>query len=283
MARPITGIDHALIGVRDLELARMAWTRLGFALSPRGRHIGWGTANYCVMFEHDYIELLGIVDPSQFSNDLDKFLAKREGAMGLAFGTGDGRAAAAELGRRGLHPSEPRDLARQLELPEGTVLPRFKLVFLPPAETPGLSAFVVEHLTPELLRRPPWLEHPNGAVGLKRVGIVVEDTRPLVEPYRHLFGETALNSTDQVLSVHLGRHTLIFADFDDFSAMHPDAELDPELPAPYVAAMTILSGDLERTKDHLASWQIAHVEAPDGSILLPPDQANGAVLEFVGA
>src|SRR5919202_6093013 len=107
MARPITGLDHALIGVRDLELARMGWTRLGFSLSPRGRHIGWGTANYCVMFEHDYIELLGIVDPTQFTNNLDAFVAKREGLMGLAFATSDGEAAAAELRRRGLHPSEP--------------------------------------------------------------------------------------------------------------------------------------------------------------------------------
>lgn len=281
MARPISGIDHVIVGVRDLELARMAWTRLGFSLSPRGRHVGWGTANYCVMFEQAYVELLGIVDPGQFSNGLDTFLERREGALGLAFGTSDGDGTAAELKRRGLHPSEPRDLARQLELPEGTVLPRFRLVFLPPEETPGLSAFACQHLSPELLRRPAWLDHPNGAVGLKRIGIVVEDTRALTEPYRRLFGETAVNSTDSVLTVHTGRHTLIFADFDDFSAMHPEAELDPALPPPYIAAMTVLSRDIERTKDHLADWQIDHSEEPDGAILLPPDQANGVVLEFV--
>src|SRR5437016_760136 len=132
MAHGITGIDHALIGVRDLEDARMAYTRLGFALSPRGRHLGWGTANYCVMFPDDYLELIGIVDPSEFSNNLDRFLAEREGAMGLAYATKEADATASSLSAAGLNPSEPRDLARQLELPEGTVLPRFKLVFLPP-------------------------------------------------------------------------------------------------------------------------------------------------------
>ena len=45
----ITGIDHTLVGVRDLEAARATWTRLGFSVTPRGRHIGWGTGNYCVM------------------------------------------------------------------------------------------------------------------------------------------------------------------------------------------------------------------------------------------
>ena len=59
--------------------------RLGFTLTPRGRHIGWGTGNYCIMLENGYIELLGIVDPSQFCNNLDSFWRQREGLMGLAF------------------------------------------------------------------------------------------------------------------------------------------------------------------------------------------------------
>jgi hypothetical protein len=88
----ITGIDHTLVGVRDLEAARAAWARLGFTITPRGRHIGWGTGNYCVMLEEGYVELLGIVDPSQFSNNLDKLLEKREGLLGLAFATPDANA-----------------------------------------------------------------------------------------------------------------------------------------------------------------------------------------------
>ncbi len=84
---PFAGIDHAILGVRDLEAASAQWRRLGFTLTPRGRHVGWGTANYCVMFKSDYLELLGIVDPAKFTNDLDKFLAEREGLLGLAFAT----------------------------------------------------------------------------------------------------------------------------------------------------------------------------------------------------
>ena len=61
---PITGIDHAIVGVRDLERARETWRRLGFTLSPRGRHLEQPTGNYCVMFPSDYIELLGIVIPA---------------------------------------------------------------------------------------------------------------------------------------------------------------------------------------------------------------------------
>ena len=66
MDHGIAGLDHVIVGVRDLERARLGWTRLGFTLSSRGRHIGQGTANYCIMFRSDYVELLGVVDPSDF-------------------------------------------------------------------------------------------------------------------------------------------------------------------------------------------------------------------------
>lgn len=53
-ASAIAGLDHALVGVRDLEAARASWGKLGLKITPRGRHIGWGTANYCIMFERGY-------------------------------------------------------------------------------------------------------------------------------------------------------------------------------------------------------------------------------------
>ena len=78
MQRAITRLDHLIVGVRDLEAARGAWARLGFNSTPRGRHVGWATANYCIMFEADYLELLGIVDPAAFTNGLDERLAEDE-------------------------------------------------------------------------------------------------------------------------------------------------------------------------------------------------------------
>ena len=78
----VKAFDHVLVGVASLEAARRNWQRLGFTACPRGRHIGWGTANYCLMFPENYIELIGIVDPEQFTNSLDRFLAERgEGVL----------------------------------------------------------------------------------------------------------------------------------------------------------------------------------------------------------
>ena len=98
----ISGLDHTIVGVRDLEAGRIAWERLGFTSSPRGRHIGWGTANYCLMLEEGYIELLGIVDPDQFNNNLEGFLEDREGLTGFAFADNNPDGTQRVLAQRGL-------------------------------------------------------------------------------------------------------------------------------------------------------------------------------------
>ena len=61
----------------DLEAARRTFAGLGFTVTPRGRHVGWGTGNYCIMFPGNYIELLGIVDADRFTNNLETHLAER--------------------------------------------------------------------------------------------------------------------------------------------------------------------------------------------------------------
>ena len=183
MAHPITGIDHALVGVRDLESARARYARLGFTTCPRGRHIGWGTANYCIMFARDYVELIGIVEPSEPSNNLDRFLESREGLMGLAWASGDAAEAKRTLAARGIAADGPRDLARRLELDDGTVEPAFKLVHLRPAASPAYRSFVCQHLTPGLMRRADWLTHANGARAIRDATAVVEEPTAVAPAY----------------------------------------------------------------------------------------------------
>ena len=112
MAANIAGIDHAIIGVRDLEKAKAAYEKLGFRATPRGRHVGWGTANYCLMFERDYLEILGIVDPNAFTNNLDSFLETREGLLSIVLRTSDATATRTAWADAGLKPADVKDLSR---------------------------------------------------------------------------------------------------------------------------------------------------------------------------
>jgi catechol 2,3-dioxygenase-like lactoylglutathione lyase family enzyme len=278
--RPIRGIDHVLVGVRDLEAARETYQRLGFTVSPRGRHIGWGTANYCIMFADDYIELLGIIDPQQFTNNLNRFLETREGLLGLAFASDDVALAERALRRAGVTPGEMRDLKRILEDPDGEVWPRFKLLHMPPEATPGTSAFICQHLTPELVWRPQWCRHPNGATGLVAMTSVVKDPSALAIPYAELFGFDRVRAGDGVVEVDCGGTWLRFTTAERLGRLHPGLVGAPRLPTPWLAALRVAVDDLGGCATRLErNHTPVHWDGPR-LLRVPAQAACGVLLEF---
>ena len=277
---PVTGIDHLLVGVADLEAARAAWLRLGFSVTPRGRHIGRGTANYCIMFPRDYVELLGVIDPTQVSGDLGAFLGKREGLLGLAFATRDAGAAAQRLRAAGIAAEDPRDLTRLLELPDGEQRPAFQLVQLPPDATPGIHSFVCQHRTPELVWQAGWSRHPNGATGLLSLTAVVEDPAIVAVPYGELFGFDRVLVRDGFVTVQTGTGELHFTDSENLSRLHPGLTRYPAHPAPWLAAMRIAVPDPVSTAHYLARVRLPFYHGENGSLTVAPSEANGVILEF---
>ncbi len=281
MANRITGIDHTLLGVADLEKAREVYSRLGFTLTPRGSHIGWGTANYCIMFPENYVELLGIVDPAGFSAGLDETLARQgEGLIGIALGTDDADAARASLAARGLDPSATQNLARNLELPDGTVRPCFELVHLPEGATAGTRMFLCRHLTPDLLRRSDWLVHANAASRLASVAVVVDEPEPLAEGMEALFGSGAVTATDDTLAVFTGGTAIFFVTPTDLELLCPDINRGSERTTPYIAGMAFETESPDRTVTYFADCGVPHSVSQDGILRVAPADACGAILEF---
>ncbi len=263
MANAITAIDHVLVGVADLEGARRTWEGLGFTVTPRGRHKGWGTANYCVMFADDYIELLGIVDAGLFTNNLDRFLEEDgEGLLGVALASDD--AEAAYRGLRRLGAEAPKILGRLLELPEGTVEPSFSLVHLPPAATPGLKAFVCQHLTPDLVRRPAWLVHANGAQALAGASVVARDPVSAFLAYENLFGADRVARHEDGFSVRLGGAVIRFG-----------------APGSAKNSLSVAVADVETTARCLDATGIPFARSDDGSLRVAAEAATGVALTFV--
>jgi len=281
MTEAIAGIDHVLVGVHDLEAARRAYRHLGFTLSPRGRHIGWGTANYCIMLPQGYIELLGIVDATQFCNNLDRFLETREGLLGVAYAARDAEAAARTLAERGLALDPPSDLKRKLELAEGEVEPAFRLIHLPPHTAPGVPAFICQHLTPDLVWQEPWLVHDNGARGIDSVTAVVADPGEVAVAYGALFGEARVSADDAVVVADSGRGRLRFVAPADLGRLYPGLPGLPHLAPPWVAGLRLTVSDLAATARHFDAGGLAYLRDGDTLLRLAPDLACGVVLEFV--
>ncbi|MGE5269629.1 MAG: hypothetical protein ACM3JG_08165, partial [Thiohalocapsa sp.] len=139
------------------------------------------------------------------------------------------------------------------------------------------------HLTPELVRRPEWLHHPNGATGISGVTIVAADTAPLLPAYDRLFGLHEVTTTDAFASVRSGPHRLLFATPDDFATMHPGLDLAADFPLPGIAAIELAVARRSDTADYLTGQQIAFTILPDGRLAVPAASASGTILFFAAA
>jgi hypothetical protein len=279
--RAITGLDHLIIGVLDLEAARGQWARLGFNSTPRGRHVGWATANYCIMFEHDYLELLGIVDPDAFTNGLDVQLAESgEGLLGLALGSADPAVTAAAWREAGLTSAAARPLTRQLESETPPLELGFTNVMLAAGELAGLNLFACHHLTPGPMRRPAWIRHPNGALGIAGLTIIADDVEPLARLAAQVAGSGAVTRTDRVRTLQTGSAPIMLATPEDAQLMHPGFALPTSAPQPRLAILEISVADPGAAAAFLARQGVPFSRDGGGSVLLAPAHASGVHLSL---
>lgn len=280
MANQITGIDHVLFAARDLDAAAQTFARLGFAVCPRGGHAEWGTSNRCLMFPQDYVELLTAVGEGPGAERVSSHMLKRgEGPMGVALGSRDTARSYESLRSAGLAVAPPLPLSRRLETPEGEVTPRFVVADLPADALPGLPSFLCQHLTPELLRRSGWLDHPNGADGIISLTVLVDNPESLMGDYNRVFGPAASTPTDEMVTVHSGRSLLYLVSPDGFDHLHP--ELDFALPtAPALVVLSVGVPDLGRT-EALLNANGVRARRKGGHLGVSPVDALGIGLEFV--
>jgi catechol 2,3-dioxygenase-like lactoylglutathione lyase family enzyme len=277
----VTGIDHPIIAVRDMAAGRDTYQRLGFTVTPRGSHLEWGTGNWCIMFENDYIELRGIIDPKN-SHNLGDFLRDREGLMGLAFGTNDAQASYDALAARGLNPQPVRQLTRNFELPEGTVQPKFALCFLDAANTPGLMSVVLcQHLTPELLRRPAWLRHANGARAVRSMTAVVPDIADAAERYARIFPPPSIERENERVTIRLNaRQTISLMTRAKVHAFWPGLDAALLGKAGGLLSATIIVANISQTKQYFTTNSIAFEIVDTDRIRIAPTASCGVPLEF---
>ena len=178
MLETLIGLDHLVVAVRDLDAAAAEWAALGFTLSPRGLHSAhMGSGNYTMMFGEDYLELLGVVNPTPNNVALRDFLAGREGLERAAFTTTDAEKGAAALRAKGLSGTNgPVHFGRPVPLPDGgEAEARFSVFHYPRDEAPGgMRIFACQHHTRGAVWVPELQRHANGVTGIKRALVATE-------------------------------------------------------------------------------------------------------------
>ncbi|KAA3628833.1 MAG: VOC family protein [Proteobacteria bacterium] len=177
----LTGLDHTVIVVPDLDGAVAAYTALGFTVTPGGRH-STGTCNALIgLDDGSYLELLAFAEPNP-SHRWSPLLRKGGGLADFCAISDDMDSDLARYRGAGITMSEPREMSRTR--PDGRTI-RWRLS-VPPDIAPGTVPFLIEDLTPIEHRRPTATTHGNGVSGIVSVRLVSDELPTTSALYREL-------------------------------------------------------------------------------------------------
>ena len=276
----IIGIDHAVVVVRDLDQGAENWKRLGFTVSPRGTHSAhMGTGNYTMMLDPDYIELLGVLTPTEHNAPARALLEKREGIERVAFTAVDSAAGAEEIRARGYAPIGPTDFERPVTMPDGTLsAAKFRTFQWPVAEAPaGMRIFACQHKTRETVWIPELMRHANGAKHLRQVLLVAPDPAKEAAHLSRLTDREARKDNDGAIAVPSGgnRADFVFVTKNQLGARYPGVSL-AGLPERGAVGL-VIAADLAKTEKALGAAGVRS----GACICVPPAAANGTLLAFI--
>ncbi|MFH0297333.1 VOC family protein [Bradyrhizobium sp. 31Argb] len=279
----VIGIDHAVIMVKDLDRAADNWKHLGFTVSPRGTHSAhMGSGNYTIMLDPDYVELLGVLTPTEHNAPARAFLEKRgEGIERIAFTAVDSAEGAEEIRARGYTPIGPTDFERPVTMPDGTVsAAKFRTFQWPTAEAPGgVRIFACQHKTRETVWIPELMTHANGARRLRQVLIVTPEPAKDAAHLSKMIDVAVRNEADGAVTVPSGsdRADFLFVTTDQLGKRYPGVSL-AALPERGGAGL-VIAADLAAAEKALGSIGVHSA----GAICVPPAASNGTLLAFVKA
>ena len=166
-------LDHVVINALfDMDRAADLMSQLGFTLTPRGYH-SLGSINHLVMFERDYLELIGLpLGTDVLRKDV---LESPRGLNGLVFQASDIDTCQRTLRDSGLAMLEPQSFSRPVTIDGVEHLARFRTVRTAPELFEAGRVYYCQHYTPELVWHRPWMSHSNGVRALSELVIVTSN------------------------------------------------------------------------------------------------------------
>lgn len=277
MRKHITGIDHVVITVRDLDAAEETFRRMGFAPTPRGHHT-LGSQNHCVMFNQNYLELLMVPQRLPGREYYYDFARIGDGLAAIALKTDNVRGAYGELTAAALAPSDPVDFSRPVQLSTGTKNASFRIAQLGLEQTPGGQVFLCQHFTRDVVWRPEYQRHANTATGLAAIAILSNEAGATAAAYERLFDAKA-TSIPEGLLVDTGDTPIAIVNERALAKRLPGVWISARHP-PCMAALFIHVTDRETAEISLRAGGLHPTCMPDGSIAVGAAEAHGVAIIF---
>ncbi len=178
-----------MVNARDgLDDALTPWKRLGFMMTPRGRHM-LGSNNHLAVCGTNYLKSLGVQLGSMCTGVLDW----PAGLNGLAFKINDADATYGGIHAAGL-PAQA--FFQPVEALGESQDAAFRTVGIERNAALSGCVFFCQHLTPGLVWNGSWQRHGNGALGLSRATIAAEDPAGPASLLSRMFGWNAVPRRD---------------------------------------------------------------------------------------
>jgi catechol 2,3-dioxygenase-like lactoylglutathione lyase family enzyme len=282
----IDSVNHVGIAVRDLDKASALYEALGFTLSPLSAHFGstkpgqppepLATGNRCAIFPHNYVEVLGIVNPGRPDWSWGRFLNRFQGGHIICFGCKDAYVVHERLGGTDIPISDVISLQRDIGTSEGTRTAKFDCVHFDRAVTPEGLIQAARHHNPEYVHQPRYLTHRNGAKALAEVVLSVTDPKATAKLYEKLTNQPARNNgARHDIDLPLGSR-LIFTDPQAIAEYLPGSLFSPP---PSIAAMGFSVETLSRVETLLKQNGFTVVNA-GSKLIVPAEEALGVTHYF---
>ena len=275
MTPPPPVLDHVVIDVRDrVDEAMRCFSGLGLQLTPRGHHT-LGSVNHLAMFATDYLELLGFGEEGAARLEIARFPV---GLNGLVFKTGDAELVHRQATAAGLPVLPVQSFSRPVTLDGATRDARFRTTRLDPAEIAMGRVYFCEHLTPDLVWRPEWQSHPNGACAIARVVIATADPQRTAALFRDLFGGDAITERDGRCVIAAGMAQIELTPPNMVAAEFAEAAAQPAGRAEYMAALEIRVRSLRRAAQRLGA--VPGIRAGSHQVVVPAAAAFNTTFSF---
>jgi catechol 2,3-dioxygenase-like lactoylglutathione lyase family enzyme len=272
---PAPVLDHVVADVRDgIEEAARAFAALGFQLTPRGHHT-LGSVNHLAMFATDYLELLGFGAVGASRPELAPFPV---GLNGLVFKADDADAVHAHALAFGLPILPVQSFSRPVEFDGAQLDARFRTTRLDPEKVPMGRVYFCEHRTPELVWRPEFQSHPNGARAIARVIVATGNPARTSSLFRALFGPEAVAEKDGGCVIRAGAAQIGLRVPTAIAEEFGESAAEPAGRTEYLAALELKVGSLARTAERLR--QVPGVRIDPHRVVVPARSACNTTIAF---
>ncbi len=274
----ITGFDHFIILVGDLDKGIESYRQLGFQVQPGGEHAAFGSHNAIVaLADGTYLELVAFRDPALAANtfwgDLVRKLGIHEGFGSYVLSSNDLTNDVQAIRQRGLEVADPQPGSRTR--PDGQKVTWHTAVV--GGTISGFLPFLIQDDSPRALRAEPAHQELGSRVRAKEIVVAVKNIEVARQAFRELLDiepRYVQNTTGELAGYRVA------APWGAIVLAHPERnrnamsdQLAQRGEGPY--ALTLIADDVNRARSDIVARGIK-VEDDATGFLIAPDTACGA-------